>query len=57
MVRDAASARPHLGLMLVPVVAGLVDRSPNLVFNDGEGLDGILVGLVGFVERELFFRG
>lgn len=49
--------RPHLGLVLVPVMSGLYDLTLDSRKHLPESLQGSLRGLVGFVETEQFAGG
>ena len=54
VVCHALCARPHTGLVLVPVVARLEDLGLDGVLDDLEGLEGLLRRGMGGVEVELF---
>ena len=54
LVGHALRARPHLGLVQVPVVTGLEDLGLDLVLDDLEGLYGLLGGTMGRVQLNLF---
>jgi len=54
-VRYTARPSPHLGLMFIPIVAGLDDGCFDVVEYVMERLDGVLVGWVWVVQGDLFF--
>lgn len=57
LVGQPSRARPHLGLVLIPITTRLYDLMFDLRQYDSESLDSVRMGSVGSVESDLFGVG